>query len=415
MAIEIFMPALSPTMTEGNLAKWLKKEGERVESGAIIAEIETDKAVMELEAADDGVLAKIFIQEGEKNIKVNSVIALLAEEGEDPKDVIDNHSSKPHHDPEEKKSLDKGKTAKNHDTAVATKEVKKDRIFASPLAKRIAKLEDVNLLDIEGSGPYGRIIKADVERLINMNSNISICQNITAENSEIEVSSMRNVIAKRLVESKQTVPHFYLEITCFIDDLIKFRSEINSNALKDSDGNREYKVSVNDIIIKASALSLKKHKMVNSSWQGGTIVQYGSVDIAIAVAVNDGLMTPIIKNADQKSLLTISQEAKELAKKAKSQRLKPEEYQGGGFSISNLGMFGINRFFPIINPPQSSIMGVGNINKHLQFDDKNQVVERNAINITLSCDHRVVDGAEAALFLNTFKKFLENPSLLICY
>ncbi len=426
MVIEVLMPALSPTMKEGNLAKWLKNEGDTVEAGDVIAEIETDKAIMEVEAVDEGILAKILVEAGTKNVKVNDLIAIIAEEGEEIKDVIgkiQNSSIKEEHAIQNNKteiSVDieaKGAyETLNHNKVKNKVEDESNRVFASPLAKRIAEQENINISSIQGSGPRGRIVKSDVENAIMHSSRQNFETNIIPNRDlEIPVTNMRKIIAERLVESKQQVPHFYLDIECFVDKILDFRVDINSSAKLDESGEYEFKISINDMLIKACALALFKNPKVNSAWYGDKIVQFGNVDISVAVAIDDGLMTPIVRNANQKSLIQISNEVKELAKKAKSQKLKPEEYQGGGFTISNLGMYSIKSFYAIINPPQSCILSIGGTREIPAYGKSGNLEKKQVMNISLSCDHRVVDGATAAIFLNTFKQFVENPSLMLCY
>jgi pyruvate dehydrogenase E2 component (dihydrolipoamide acetyltransferase) len=416
MAIKILMPALSPTMKEGNLARWLKKEGDKVSAGEVIAEIETDKAIMEVEAVDEGVIAKIMVAAGAKNVKVNGVIAILAEEGESIEDAIKEVGKEDDTSNAPVEAVNDKKVELKTEVAVKQSENTAERIFASPLAKRIASQENIQLDRIAGSGPRGRIVKSDVENHIAHAPALANSHRFgTKGDVVVPITNIRRVIAERLVESKQQVPHFYLEIECMMDRLMEFRTEINSAAETNEEAKPEYKISVNDLLIKAAALSLAKHPKVNSVWRGEDIIQYGSVDISVAVAIEDGLMTPIVRSADQKSLIQISSEVKELAKKAKSQRLKPEEYQGGGFSISNLGMYSIKSFYAIINPPQSSIMAVGATRKVPMYNEKDELEMRHVMSVSLSCDHRVVDGATAAMFLNTFKKFIETPSLMSCY
>ena len=426
MVIEVLMPALSPTMKEGNLAKWLKNEGDTVEAGDVIAEIETDKAIMEVEAVDEGILAKILVEAGTKNVKVNDLIAIIAEEGEEIKDAIgkiQNSSIKEEHAIQNNKteiSVDidakKADETLNYNKVKNKVEDKPNRVFASPLAKRIAEQENINISSIQGSGPRGRIVKSDVENAIMHSSSQNFETNIIPNRDlEIPMTNMRKIIAERLVESKQQVPHFYLDIECFVDKILDFRSDINSSAKLDESDKPEFKISINDILIKACALALFKNPKVNSAWYGDKIIQFGNVDISVAVAIDDGLITPIVRNANQKSLIQISNEVKELAKKAKSQKLKPEEYQGGGFTISNLGMYSIKSFYAIINPPQSCILSIGGTREIPAYGKSGNLEKKQVMNISLSCDHRVVDGATAAIFLSTFKRFVENPSLMICY
>ncbi len=411
MPIEILMPALSPTMTEGNLAKWLKKEGDKVSSGDILAEIETDKATMEVEAIDDGIIGKIIVPAGTNSVAVNQLIALILEEGEDAS-LLDKYTSnsnlsnliKP--TPESAKVVEVIKSATQTITATATDQ----RIMASPLAKRIALEKNIALAGIAGSGPHGRIIRDDVLGALSNNVISKPTASIhgaraLAESSKIPHTMMRKVIAKRLSESKQTVPHFYLNIECNLDKLNIMRNEINANT-------SEYKLSINDFIIKASAMSLKLVPEANASWSDEAIIQYHNIDVAVAVALDEGLITPIIRNTDQKSLSAISLEMKALAAKAKASKLTPEEFQGGGFSISNLGMYGIKNFNAIINAPQSCILAVGASNQQAVVIN-NQISIATIMQVTLSSDHRVVDGAVGAKFLHEFKKFIENPMLML--
>jgi pyruvate dehydrogenase E2 component (dihydrolipoamide acetyltransferase) len=409
MPIKILMPALSPTMTEGNLTKWLKKQGDKVSAGEVIAEIETDKATMEVEAVDEGILAKILVPEGTEGVIVNSLIAVLIEEDEKDAD-IDAFILK--NQPLSASDIT-SKTTIITETAVSPNlsnhkenipEVK-TRIFASPLAKRIASIEGISLSDIVGSGPRSRIVKSDV-LAFEKNSKSSPRRN-NEEYILVPNNNMRKVIAKRLMESKLTVPHFYLSIECVMDDVLKLREQININFADD----KSKKLSVNDFIILATAKALKDVPQANASWTDSAIMMYNNIDISIAVAIDGGLITPIIKNADQKNIHKISSEMKDLAKRAKENALSPNEFQGGGFSISNLGMYGIKNFSAIINPPQGCIMAVGASSKRpVVINDKLEI--RTIMDVTISCDHRVVDGAVGALFLNAFKKYIEAPILM---
>ena len=413
------MPALSPTMKQGTLTKWLKKEGETVAAGELIAEIETDKALMEVEAVDEGILAKIIVNAGTKNVAVNKVIAILAEEDELIEKVIAAFAHKKTSKKAEVFITDKileepiVKLAFNSTVAESmtmTKGTKKnlnaERILASPVAKRIAADQQIDISNITGSGPRGRIIKADIK---NSQKGSSI---INKSDTYVEISHMRQVIATKLTTVKQEVPHFYLEITCIVDQLLEFRTQINSLAPKNADGKPSYRISLNDLIIKAVGLSLVKHPDINASWLGDKIVKFGNVNIAIAVAIDGGLITPIITHAAHKDIVTISTEIKNLAKLAKEKKLQPKQYQGGGFTISNLGMFGIKNFFPIINSPQACIMGVGGTRKVAAIGHNDKVYCKHEMNISLVCDHRIVDGIVAATFLNSFKEFLEKPLLM---
>lgn len=408
MPIQVLMPALSPTMTEGNLAKWLKKEGDKIKSGQVIAEIETDKATMEVEAVDEGILGKILIPAGTNNVKVNELIAVILEEGED-KSALDNFSSNNNSSakPVEPVKATETKESKPKDIIDIKTVAADQRIKASPLAKRIADEKNINLANVSGTGPHGRIVRADLENV--SSAKVMTQQNICYSNSEpsyIPNNNIRKIIAKRLVESKQTIPHFYLNISCNIDKLLAMRKEING-ALDDSS-----KISVNDMVIKASAKALRKVPEANSSWTEEHIIRYNTVDISVAVAIDGGLITPIIKNADLKSVVDISAEMKDLASRARQNKLKPEEFQGGNFSISNLGMYGIKNFNAIINPPQSCIIAVGAGEERVIA--KNGAMQiANMVDITLSCDHRVVDGAVGANFLKELKFFIENPVMMM--
>jgi pyruvate dehydrogenase E2 component (dihydrolipoamide acetyltransferase) len=421
MPIEILMPALSPTMTEGNLAKWTVKEGDKIKSGQVIAEIETDKATMEVEAVDEGVMGKILVAAGTENVKVNAPIALLLEEGEDKKAI---ESYKP------KAGLGIG------DSGLGKKEEKipaaapapavtaspqspipnpQSRIFASPLAKRIAANEGIPLDMIQGSGPHGRVVKDDVLKAASSGGARGgrVMRN-AVEFTKIPNNNMRKVIARRLTESKQQVPHFYLTVECELDKLLDIRKDLNFEAesIAGKDKKPAYKLSVNDFVIKASALALRKIPGANASWSDEAILQYNNVDISVAVAIDGGLITPIVKNADQKNVTAISGEMKDLAARARQNKLAPEEFQGGGFSISNLGMYGVKHFAAIVNPPQGCILAVGAGEERVVVRH-GQMVIRNVMDVTLSVDHRAVDGALGAEFLQAFKHYVEHPGLLL--
>lgn len=417
MAIPILMPALSPTMTEGNLAKWLKKEGDKIKAGDVIAEIETDKATMEVESADSGVLGKIVIPAKTEGVKVNQLIAVILEQGDDKK-AVDSVISKHGNAPETKTAYkaEPAPAAKPPVAAHAQKTgasqitISGNRIIASPLAKRIAESKGMNLAGIKGSGPRGRIIKDDV---VNAKGGSNFTFGAAAQvgrNSEestlVPNSQMRKVIAKRLTESKTTVPHFYMSADCNIDQLLTLREQINQRA------NGAFKISVNDFVIKACAVALRNHQKANASWTEEGIIVYNNVDVSVAVAIEDGLITPIIQNADQKTLSQISNEMKDLAARAKKNGLRPEEFQGGGFSISNLGMYGIKEFSAIINPPQSCILAVGASEKRVVVKQDGTFAAANIMTITVSCDHRVVDGALGAELMQTIKLFLEQPAMM---
>lgn len=418
MALPILMPALSPTMTEGTLVRWHKKEGDKVEPGQVMAEVETDKAVMEIEAVDPGIMGKILIEAKSTGVQVNALMAILIEKGEGQKEideVIAKYSSTSGQNQPIKTSVPTPDIKKKEEHAAQSSSHRTidERIKASPLAKKIAQQESVQLAGLTGTGPHGRIIKEDVVNAIQSGGirMSGAARRNPQESTLLSVSGVRKVIATRLLESKQTIPHFYISIDCTLDRLMMMRAEINDNAPK-KDEKHKYKISVNDCIIKAVAEAMHVVPAINSSWADEGILQYNNIDIAIAVATETGLITPIIRNADQKNLIQISDEVKELVKRAKDSKLKPEEFQGGGFSISNLGMYGIKSFDAIINPPQSTIMAVG-AGIEQAIVKNGQIVPATVMNVTLSCDHRVVDGAVAAEFLNAFKKFIEQPALML--
>jgi pyruvate dehydrogenase E2 component (dihydrolipoamide acetyltransferase) len=410
MALEILMPALSPTMKEGNLATWIKKEGDKVSSGDVIAEIETDKATMEVEATDDGILAKILIPDGTNGVQVNTLIAVLLEAGDDAaavNEIISNYNGSSHASNSKTQESKEEQIRDNPNISINSPETQQNKEFASPLAKRIAEQRGINISGVSGSGPNGRIIKQDIENIQSRPVNVQSFVRNEQDSTMIPHSNMRKIIAKRLVESKQNVPHFYVTVEASITQLNKARKEINVYLSQ-----FEEKVSVNDIIIKACANALRIHPKVNASWSEDGMIMYNNVDISIAVGIDDGLITPIVKNADTKSLRTIAVEAKDLIKRARLNKLSLEEFQGGGFSLSNLGMYNVAQFGAIINPPQSAILAVGGVKSIAKFNN-GQPYEDHIISLTISCDHRVVDGVLAAEFLNTIKMFVENPNLLI--
>jgi pyruvate dehydrogenase E2 component (dihydrolipoamide acetyltransferase) len=385
----------------------------------VIAEIETDKATMEVEAVDEGILGKILVAEGTENVAVNSCIALILEDGEDKKALENYASANAPKKVEEVKIVEEKKSAPIIDNSAnltqnSTKNSSDSNLVkASPLAKRIAKEEGVILSQISGSGPHGRIIKDDVLGFVkNGGSRQGVVHRNPQEFYAVKNNNVRKVIAKRLLESKQNVPHFYLSCEFKIDKLNELRHALNEVAEIDENGNPAYKISVNDLIIKATAMALKKVPEANSSWSDEAILIYNNVDISMAVAIDGGLITPIIKNADQKSIQAISKESKQLAKKAREGKLTPEEFQGGTFSISNLGMFGIDNFSAIVNPPQSCILAVARaVEKPIV--EHGQIKIGHMMNVTLSCDHRVVDGAIGAEFLKALRRYIEHPILNI--
>ncbi|MBR9861960.1 MAG: pyruvate dehydrogenase complex dihydrolipoamide acetyltransferase [Rhodobacteraceae bacterium] len=440
MAIEILMPALSPTMEEGTLAKWLVKEGDTVESGDLLAEIETDKATMEFEAVDEGVIGKILIEEGTEGVKVNTPIATLLEDGEDadatpaPKAEEAEEKAKP-----EAETSDTAETAKPQDApdsgssaAAAPPAPKKDgeRIFASPLARRIAANKGLDLTTIKGSGPRGRIVKADVDGASASDAPASAKAADTPaaaaapaapvdsetvkkmyaerEYEEVTLNGMRKTIAARLTEAKQTIPHFYLRRSINLDALLKTRSEINAG-LADSG----VKLSVNDFIIKASAKALQDVPDCNAVWAGDRILKMKASDVAVAVAIEGGLFTPVIQDAEAKALGVISEQMKDLATRAKERKLAPHEYQGGSFAISNLGMFGIENFDAVINPPHGSILAVGAGQKMPIVGADGELTVATMMSVTLSVDHRVIDGALGAQFLAAFAGYIEKPMSML--
>ena len=432
MSINILMPALSPTMTEGKLAKWHVKEGDTVKSGQVICEIETDKATMEVEAVDEGKIGRIVVAEDTEGVKVNAVIAILLEEGETeiPKDAAAPAAAPPAAKPAPAAApaaAPAPSAPKAAPVAAPTPQPAAasggGRIFASPLAKRIAAEKGLDLSRIKGSGPNGRIVKADVESAKPGAAPAAApaaaappraaapagAQPVFVAPGDTRVphTSIRKVIARRMLESKQTVPHFYLTVDLEIDALLAARQAINAVAEK-----KGTKVSVNDMVIKACAKALRDHPECNASWTEDEMIQYGAVDISVAVATDRGLITPIVRNADMKGLAQIASEMKDLAARAKVGKLKLDEFQGGGFTISNLGMFGINSFSAIINTPQAMILAVG-MGEERAVVRKGQMVVRNMMSCTLAVDHRVVDGAMGAQYLQTLRAYVEQPASML--
>jgi pyruvate dehydrogenase E2 component (dihydrolipoamide acetyltransferase) len=407
MPIEILMPALSPTMTEGNLVKWHKSEGDSVKAGDVIAEIETDKATMEVEAVDEGHIGKILVPEGTEGVKVNQVIALLLEEGEDASALKD---VKADIAPEPKAASVAPVAEKKTELKVVSQSTSSDsRVFATPLARRIAEEQKLNLSSISGTGPRGRIIRADVEQAVAVQPTLKPSVALSGYEPEYDVinpSNMRKVIAKRLVEAKQTIPHFYVAVDCEIDALLKAREQINARAAG------AYKLSVNDFIIKACGLALIRVPEANASWVDDQVYQYRSADVAVAVAIEGGLITPVVRQAEKKGLVEISKEMKDLAIRAREGKLKPQEFQGGTFSLSNMGMYGVKEFSAIINPPQGCILAVG-AGEERPVVKNGLVTTAHMMTCTLSVDHRVVDGAVGAHFLKAFKDLIENPVMMI--
>src|SRR5471032_423758 len=421
MSINILMPALSPTMTEGKLAKWHVKVGDTVKSGQVVCEIETDKATMEVEAVDEGKIGQIVVPEGAEGVAVNAVIAVLLEEGEKAgaapaaAPAPAKAETKPAAPAPAASAPPKPAAALAPQPAAASSGA---RLFASPLAKRIAAEKGVSLAGIKGSGPNGRIVKADVEgakpgaaapAAASASRSAPAAQPIVTApgDQRIPHTAVRKVIARRMLESKQTVPHFYLTMEMEIDALLAARAAINVVAEK-----KGAKVSVNDMVIKACAKALRDHPECNASWTEDETIMYGAVDISVAVATDRGLITPIVRNADMKGLAQISVEMKDLAARAKVGKLKLDEFQGGGFTISNLGMFGVTHFSAIINPPQAMILAVG-AGEERVVARKGQAVVRTMMNLTLAVDHRAVDCAMGAQFMQTLKSYIEQPAAML--
>ena len=436
MPTEILMPALSPTMEEGKLAKWLVKEGDEVKSGDVIAEIETDKATMEVEAVDEGRIGKILVAEGTEGVAVNKPIAILLGEGEEagalmgPKDapVVKSPSPQPSPQGGEGASIAKpaplpsGERAASHANGERVRGGE-TRVFASPLARRIAADKGVDLTAITGSGPRGRIVKADVTNATPgaarkpgaaPAASAALLPGVDprvyfepGSYEEVPLDNMRKTIARRLTQSMQEIPHFYVTIDCELDELLRVRNVLNGQA-----GDKGVKLSVNDFLIRAAALALIKVPDANVSFAGNAILKHKNADIGIAVAIDGGLITPIVKNAQTKGLAEISAEAKSLAERARTRKLKPSEYEGGGFSISNLGMFGVKQFTAVINPPQASILAVGK-GEERPVVRNGKIEIANVMTVTLSCDHRAIDGALGAQFLQVFKAYVEYPPSML--
>jgi len=463
MPIEIRMPALSPTMEKGNLARWLKKEGERVKPGDVIAEIETDKAIMEYEAIDEGTLAKIVVPAGTADVPVNQLIALLAGEGEDLK-VAAAGAGTPASQPVAAVPSAKATYAqttspqpspqRGEGAGSAVREAQSrsplpagersapkapgegaDRIFSSPLARRLARAANIDVARIAGSGPHGRVIARDVEAtqsgaplragVAQVSAPMSAAMSMQAPSDDkiralfapgsyevVPHDNIRKVIAQRLTLSKQTIPHFYLTVACEIGRLLAAREEINAAAPKDKNGTPAYKLSVNDFVIKALAVALQKVPEANVTWTEGAMLRHKHSDVGVAVAIPGGLITPVVRHAESKSLSAISNEMKDFAARARTRKLKPEEYQGGATAISNLGMYGITEFAAVINPPQATILAVGK-GEERAVARKGKIEAAMMMTVTLSCDHRAVDGAVGAELVGAFKALIENPVMMV--
>ena len=430
MPTEILMPALSPTMEEGTLAKWLVKEGDTVSSGDLLAEIETDKATMEFEAVDEGVIGKILIAEGSEGVKVNTPIAVLLEDGESADDIAAS-AAKPAEAPATVEApVAAAVSAAPAPSAPATSDG--TRVFASPLARRIAADKGLDLSQVAGSGPRGRIVKADVENAVSSPQTATAAIPVSTAPSaapsmstgpsaeavakmyadrdyeEIALNGMRKIIAARLTEAKQSIPHFYLRRDIKLDALLKFRGQLNKEL-----ESRGVKLSVNDFIIKACALALQTVPDANSVWAGDRMLKLRPSDVAVAVAIEGGLFTPVLKDAEQKSLSALSAEMKDLAARARDRKLAPHEYQGGSFAISNLGMFGIDNFDAVINPPHGAILAVGAGSKKPVVGSDGELSVATVMSVTLSVDHRVIDGALGAQLLQAIVDNLENPIVML--
>ena len=460
MPVNILMPALSPTMEKGNLAKWLKKEGDKVQPGDVIAEIETDKATMEYEAIDEGTLAKIVVPEGTQDVPVNQLIAVLAEEGEDVKAAAAAAAGKgpspkpaaaapksagaataspqrgegtpPSQPPPTRSTSSQGEEVGARNAAgEGARTERANRIFSSPLARRLAKDAGIELARIRGSGPHGRIIARDVEAAKSGKGLAPAAAPAAAplavqapaddkiralfEPGSYDVvphDNMRRVIARRLVEAKLTIPHFYLTLDCSIGKLLAAREEINAAAPKDKDGKPAYKISVNDFVIKALALALQRVPEANVTWTEAAMLRHKHSDVGVAVAIPGGLITPVVRQAEGKSLSVISNEMKDFAARARVRKLRPEEYRGGSSAVSNLGMYGIKDFAAVINPPHATILAVG-AGEERAVVRNGKIEAASMMSVTLSTDHRAVDGALGATLLGAFKTLIESPVMMV--
>ncbi|MEA2946928.1 MAG: hypothetical protein QOI40_2258 [Alphaproteobacteria bacterium] len=465
MPINILMPALSPTMEKGNLAKWLKKEGDKVKPGDVLAEIETDKATMEVEAVDEGTLAKIVVPEGTNDVPVNQLIAVMAGEGEDAKAAGAAAASAPAPKPAAASTSPQGgevaarsaagegaqqpkispssspspqpspQRGEGVPAAPASASNGHDRIFSSPLARRLAKEAGIDLARISGSGPHGRVVARDVEGAKQgkglkapgaapgagapapsiapaMSDDKVLALFEPGSYEVVPHDGMRRVIAQRLTQSTQTIPHFYLTMDCVIDKLLAAREEINNSAPKNKEGKVAFKLSVNDFVVKALAVALQKIPDANVSWTEAGMLKHKHSDVGVAVALPGGLITPIVRNAETKTLSTISNELKDMVARARARKLKPQEYQGGTTAVSNLGMYGIKDFTAVINPPHATILAVG-AGEERAIVRKGQIVAANVMSVTLSCDHRAVDGALGAELIGAFKALIENPVMMV--
>jgi len=437
MPINITMPALSPTMEEGNLSKWLVKEGDKVSSGDVLCEIETDKATMEVESVDEGTVAKLVVPAGTEGVKVNAVIAILAADGEDVSAAASGGAAAPAAKAEAAKTEAAPAKAEAAPAAApapaAASASTGARTFSSPLARRLAKEAGIDISAVSGTGPHGRVVKKDVETAVAGGgakaapaaaastaaaapapvlpkgaSEEAVLKNFAEGSYElVPHDGMRKTIAKRLQESKQTIPHFYVSVDCELDALLALRAQINASA-PEKDGKPVFKISVNDMVIKALALALRDVPDANVSWTDTNMVKHKHADVGVAVSIPGGLITPIIRSAELKSLSTISNEMKDLGARAKGRKLKPEEYQGGTTAVSNMGMMGVKNFAAVVNPPHATILAIGAGEERVVVK-KGQMVVANVMTVTLSTDHRAVDGALGAELLGAFKRYIENP------
>ena len=440
MPINITMPALSPTMEEGNLAKWLVKEGDKVSAGDVICEIETDKATMEVEAVDEGTVAKLVVPAGTEGVKVNALIAILAADGEDVAAAASGGGAAPAAKAEPAKAEAAPAKAEAAPAAAAPAPVAAQapasgtRTFSSPLARRLAKDAGIDISAVAGTGPHGRVVKKDVETAVAGGgakaapaaaapataaapapaplakgvSDEAVLKNFAEGSYElVPHDGMRKVIAKRLQESKQTIPHFYVSVDCELDALLALRAQLNA-AAPERDGKPAYKLSVNDMVIKALALALRDVPDANVSWTDANMVKHKHADVGVAVSIPGGLITPIVRSAELKSLSAISNEMKDLGARAKSRKLKPEEFQGGTTAVSNMGMMGVKNFAAVVNPPHATILAIGAGEERVVVK-KGQMVVANVMTVTLSTDHRAVDGALGAELLGAFKRYIESP------
>ncbi len=439
MPVTILMPALSPTMEKGKLAKWLKKEGDKVKSGDVLAEIETDKATMEIEAIDDGTLGKIIVAEGTEDVLVNAPIAVILGEGEKLGDVAAAPSSGAKAPPSPSRGEGQKLAAPNLPSPLEGEGARRadegSRLFATPLARRLAAQKSISLQSVSGSGPYGRIIAKDIETALAApqliagargaatNSGANVAASSPSDSSVLKLfaegsydlvphDGMRKTIARRLTESKQTVPHFYVTVDISLENLLALRERLNAQAPKDKDGKPAWKVSVNDFVIKAMAMALIKVPDANVSWTENAMIKHHHADVGVAVSIPGGLITPIVRKAETKGLAQISIEMKDFAARAKTRKLNPSEYTGGSTSVSNMGMMGVKNFQAIVNPPQATILAVG-AGERRPVVRGNEIVIEQIMSVNLSTDHRAVDGALGAEFLGAIKIYLEEPGLML--